>query len=97
MSRNYGYGRTPRVNASLIREARIIFQQLHAALGTPKLDRQQQQKPPTNMWDTLKQPEVKVVALTCEPCLRSAVGTPEPAITVSKGFAVCHRHLLARD
>lgn len=87
MSRTYGPGRNiPNVNASLIRELRMIVNQFFRT------------KENINFDNSFKRPEkTHVIALTCEPCLRSAATTPEPAITVSKGFAVCHRHLLARD
>lgn len=99
MSRQFG---NPRVNASLIREGRMIFQQLSQIFGErSKVDnvyamRAAQAQAEADIAKA-KAEKTHVISLTCEPCIRSAVTTPEPAITVSKGFAVCHKHLLARD
>jgi hypothetical protein len=99
MSRQFG---NPRVNASLIREGRMIFQQLSQIFG----DRQPQRA--TSYNDVLiekarAEAEVKkaraleVPALKCAVCLSSNSTTVRDAVTIANGDAVCVTHLVKQQ
>lgn len=81
----------PRLNASLIREGRMIFQQLQQVFGN--------HQPRTTSFNDVLIEEAKAKAaqaptLKCAVCL--AAGTAEKAnqaITIANGDAVCQQHL----
>lgn len=83
MSRN-----VPNVNASLIREVRMIAQQFFRSKSDASF---------WNSYSKVNSPKEKthIISLTCAPCIRTGRGTPEPAITVTKGEAVCHIHMVS--
>jgi hypothetical protein len=78
----------PRLNASLIREGRMIFQQLQQIFGN-------RQPRTTNFNDVMiaeaQAKAAKAPALKCCFCLDQ--GKHKDAITVAKGHAVCTQHL----
>lgn len=48
-----------------------------------------------NFWSpTPKTEKTHIISLTCAACMRSGRAIPEPAITVTKGEAVCHIHMI---
>lgn len=76
-------GIPPQINASLIREARMIFKTFMAHRTTDRF----------NSANYGKQSTPQVISLTCSFCLKSEKRVPEPAITVTNGNAVCHLHM----
>lgn len=100
MSRQFGSGRNPNINASLIREGRMIFQQLSQIFG----DRQPQRA--TSYNDVLiekaraeaevkKAKALEVPALKCAVCLGSTSTDPvRDAVTIANGNAVCVTHFV---
>jgi hypothetical protein len=81
----------PHVNASLIREGRMIFQQLSGIFGTAN-------SRPTNFNDVMvaeaaaKAAKKAQPSLYCAFCLHVRKTNPDPAMTVINGHAVCSDH-----
>lgn len=70
----------PQINASLMRELRMVFKTFMAHRTTDRYNANAYSKP-------------QVISLTCALCLKSEKKMPEPAITVMNGNAVCHLHM----
>jgi hypothetical protein len=82
--RNGFYGAAPRVNASLLHEARMILTQLFGG----RVDN----------YYSMRAAEAQAKAqegtkLACALCLHIRVGKANPAITVIDGFAICEDHI----
>lgn len=71
----------PNVNASLIREIRMIAQQFFRHKDTEAFLGSRSQKP-------------SIAVLKCAPCLRANRKKPHDAITIDNGRAVCEEHMI---
>jgi hypothetical protein len=93
MSRT-SYRGTPQVNASLIREGRMIFQQLRQMFGESngRIDNVYAMKAAQAQAEAdIAKAKAQAVVLKCSVCLIEDKETP--AVTVANGDAVCRPHL----
>lgn len=92
----------PRLNASLIREGRMIFQQLSQLFGnTSKIDNVYAMRAAQAQADAdIAKAKAAAVAPALKCCVCIAAGgttTPKEAVTIAKGDALCVQHLVAAN